>query len=300
MSKTIAHIDKREGLAKGVTDLLELVKIRLTMVVVLTAVGAYIVASQGEITLLQFVFLSIGGFGVTGAANAINQVLEKDFDKLMVRTKNRPVAAERMTISSAVLMAGFMCLTGITALSLFNPVTAFFGMLAFILYGFVYTPLKRYSSVAVWIGAIAGAMPMLIGVMAFDPSLMGLGLWLFSIQFAWQFPHFWAIAFIGHKEYKKAGFQFVPTENGVPSKQLGISSVLFSIALLLIGFVGYYLGHVGILGLSIGTVMHVVFVHYSWKFLKRFNTPSAHHLMFYSLIYIPAILFVIIIDKIIF
>ena len=183
-----ASLTQPLGRSKAGTNVLadgfELIKFRLTSVVVFSSLASYVIASNNGFDIRALMLLCIGGFGVAGASNALNQVLEKDYDRLMRRTKNRPVTAGRMTMSTAVLIAGFLCLIGVTALAFFNLVTALLGMLAFILYAFVYTPLKRYSSIAVLIGAIAGAMPMAIGVVAFAGSLTYLALFLFAIQFA--------------------------------------------------------------------------------------------------------------------
>ena len=299
MNKSISHITtKAASRSISIGQWLELTKYRLTSIVVLTAVGAFAVASMGTCSFGELLLLAIGGYGVTGASNALNQVLEKDFDSQMSRTKDRPVASGQMTSSTAVLFAGFTCLLGVTALALFNPVASFFGMLAFVLYAFVYTPLKRYSSVAVTIGAIAGAMPMAIGVLAYDPGNIQLALFLFAIQFAWQFPHFWAIAYLGFEEYDKAGFQFIPEDDNHPSKTIGISSIVFSILLIMICAGGYFIGEVSFFMSGALVLISGVFCWYAIRFYKRFTTESARQLMFYSLIYIPAILFILIMDKI--
>ncbi len=144
-----------------------LVKWRLTLTVVFSSVMAFAIAAGSEISLLPSLILGVGGILITGAANAMNQILERDYDKLMERTKDRPVASNTMPISEAVVIAGLMLLFGVIALALFNPLTAFLGVLSFIIYAFIYTPLKRYSTAAVAVGAIPGALPTLIGCVAF-------------------------------------------------------------------------------------------------------------------------------------
>ena len=161
-----------------IQDLLQLVKFRLSATVVLSSLLAYLIAASGEVSLTAMLILAAGGFLTTGAANTLNQVLEKDFDRLMKRTANRPLAAGRMTISEAVLAAGFMSLFGISLLAVFNPWTAFFGTFALVSYAFVYTPMKRVSPGAVAIGAIPGALPTLIGCVAAQGELTWLGLTL--------------------------------------------------------------------------------------------------------------------------
>ncbi len=279
-------------------DYAMLVKMRLTSLVVFTAVGAYYVATGLDASLASILTLALGGFGVAGASNAINQVLEKDYDKLMKRTAGRPLPSERMSTASAVLFAGMLCLMGITALATFNVMAAFTGMLAFVLYAFVYTPMKRYSRAAVFVGAVAGAMPMLIGVVAYSGELTILALLLFAIQFAWQYPHFWSIAFLGHEDYSNAGFNFVPT-NADGSIQRNIASSSIAYAVLLIGLCLslYVYGYSGVTASVVLGLMTAMYLFYSVKFYKEFDLGSAKQLMFSSLMYIPMVLIVLIIDK---
>jgi protoheme IX farnesyltransferase len=279
---------------------MQLVKMRLTSLVVITAVASYAIAADLNASWWSLLLLGIGGFGVAGASNALNQVLEKDFDKLMKRTENRPLPAGRLSISNAVMFAGFLCLFGITALALFNVMAALFGMIAFILYAFVYTPLKRYSSVAVFVGAIAGALPMLIGVVAFTGELTTLAVSLFLLQFAWQYPHFWSIAFLGFDDYKRADYEFIPTDgDGNISKRISYSSVFYSSGLMIFSIALFLIGLVGLLTSISLTVLSGIYLFYSVRFMKEFNTESAKALMFSSLIYIPLVLVFLSIDKLI-
>jgi heme o synthase len=288
------------SIGSTVNDYLQLIKMRLTSLVVLTAIGAYYLASSLETSLLSLVLLGVGGFGVAGASNALNQVLEKDYDKLMQRTMDRPLPTNRLLPANAVLFAGLLCVVGVTALSLFNSLAAFFGMLAFVLYAFVYTPLKRYSSAAVFVGAIAGAMPMLIGVVAFEGKLTTLGLILFAIQFAWQYPHFWAIGFMGFEDYSKAGYNFIPTnDNGLIDRKIGYSSIFFSSCLVLFPIGMYLFEFITLIGALSLLTISVIYLYYSVLFTKDFNMQSAKKLMFSSLMYIPLVLFILLIDKLI-
>jgi len=282
----------------GFDDYLKLIKMRLTSLVVFTAIGSYLVASGLSYSVLDLVLLAIGGFGVAGASNALNEVLEKDYDKIMTRTQNRPIAAGRMTMSHGVLFAGFLCLVGVTALAFFNMLTAFLGMLAFMTYAFVYTPMKRYSRAAVFVGAVAGAMPMLIGAVAVSGTMTWLALALFFLQFAWQYPHFWAIGFLGFKDYKKAGFKFVPSHGDQIDKTIGLSSVIYSLSLVALAIGMIYSQMTGI---AAGVVMIILALIYTWTavgFYRKFDMASAKRLMFGSLIYLPVAMLVLIIDKI--
>jgi protoheme IX farnesyltransferase len=277
----------------------QLVKVNLTLIVVFTAVGSFIIASGLTVTWIQVLLLGLGGFLVTGASNAINEVLERDHDKYMKRTMNRPLVTGRISVSEAVLAAGMMCMVGITLLSLFNPLCGLLGMIAFVLYAFIYTPLKRYSSAAVFVGAISGAMPMLIGVVAFTGELTLLALSLFLIQFFWQYPHFWSIAFKGYKDYKKAGFKFIPEgDENVPSKEIGISGILMSLMLIPALGLLFYAGiqswvTIGILGL-----MTISFIALAIRFHLKFDEKTALQLLLGSIAYIPAALLMIIIGMI--
>jgi len=282
----------------GFDDYLKLIKMRLTSLVVFTALGSFLVASSLSYQIIDLLLLAVGGFGVAGASNALNQVLEKDYDKLMTRTQDRPIAAGRMSMSHGVLFAGFLCLLGVTALALFNMLTAFLGMLAFMTYAFIYTPMKRYSRAAVFVGAIAGAMPMLIGVVAFSGSITWLALALFILQFAWQYPHFWAIGFLGFEDYNKAGFKFVPSEGGRIDRSIGISSICYALSLVILAVVMIYTQMTGYFS---GAVLILLGAIYTWTaivFYRKFDMSAAKRLMFGSLIYLPVAMLVLIIDKI--
>lgn len=292
------NINDQLDLSSAWSDFAQLIKMRLTSLVVFTAVVSYAIAGGLSVSLWSLVLLAVGGFGVAGASNALNQVLEKDFDKMMARTENRPLPAERMTVSTAVMLSGFLCLIGITALSSFNVMAALFGMIAFILYAFVYTPLKRFTRAAVFVGAISGALPMMIGVVAYTGELTELAIALFLVQFAWQFPHFWSIAFLGFEDYKKAGYDFIPTnEVGEMDHSVSVSSFVYATCLVVLSAIMVYLN---IIGLIAGLSMALVSLVYLWcsiVFWRNYDTKSAKHLMFTSLIYIPLVLFLLSIDK---
>ena len=299
MSRSVAkHITLKQVVADTVGDYLMLIKMRLTSLVVFTALASYLIASGLSFTGIDLLLLAIGGFGVAGASNALNQVLEKDYDILMTRTKGRPIASGRMTMSHGVMFAGFLCMLGITALAVFNVLTAFLGMLAFVTYAFIYTPLKRYSSAAVFVGAIAGAMPMLIGVVAFTGTMTWLAIALFAIQFAWQYPHFWAIGFLGFEDYKNAGFKFVPTSEGQADHGIATSSIAYAAVLIAIGIVMGVQGLIGMIATVLMVVLGLTYLWYAIKFYKEFDMASAKKLMFSSLLYIPIVMLVLIIDKI--
>jgi protoheme IX farnesyltransferase len=287
------------GLLQRVQDLKMLVKFRLTTTVVFSSVMAYLIAATGPVNGWAIAILATGGFLVTGAANALNQVLEKDFDKLMSRTADRPLAAGRMKVSEAVLAAGFMSLIGISFLALFNPWTAFLGTFALVSYSFVYTPMKRVSPDAVTIGAVPGALPTLIGCVAAQGELTWLGLTLFGIQFLWQFPHFWSIGYLGREDYAKAGYRLLPVKDGqLNLRKLGGQALLATVVLIPIGLLPTWLGVTGWVAGATVVVLGMGYAYFAWRFQREPVRKTALQLMFYSFVYIPLSLLVIWGDKI--
>jgi protoheme IX farnesyltransferase len=281
-----------------VQDYKLLVKFRLTLTVVFSSVVAYLIAAPGSINWIAVGILALGGFLVTGAANALNQALEKDYDKLMKRTANRPIAAGRMTVSEAVMSAGFMALIGITLLALFNPWASFLGMLALVSYSFLYTPIKRISPIAVVVGAIPGALPTMIGCVAAQGQLTMLALTLFAIQFFWQFPHFWSIAWLGFDDYSKAGYNMVPSDGDKPNRTIAFQAFVYALFLMPVAITPYFLGATGWVSALVALVLTIAYAGFSWRFYKENSRKTALQLMFFSFTYIPVVLLVMLIDKI--
>jgi protoheme IX farnesyltransferase len=274
-----------------------LVKMRLSLTVVFSSIMAFLIAAD-HISWTAVLTLAAGGFLVTGAANALNQVLEKDYDCLMKRTADRPIAAGRMSVSEGVLSAGMMSLFGITFLAMFNPWTAFFGTFSLVLYSFVYTPMKRISPAAVTIGAIPGALPTLIGCVAAQGGLTYLALGLFALQFFWQFPHFWSIGWLGFEDYQKAGYQLVPTQNGERDRTIGKQALVYAALLIPVSLLPYYLGVSGWVSAVLVMLLSVIYVVFSYSFYKNWDRKSALQLMFYSFFFIPFALLAYFADKI--
>lgn len=281
-----------------VWDFGALVKFKLNLTVVFSAVMAFLIANQGEIDWLAVGILAVGGFCVAGAANALNQAFEKDFDKLMKRTADRPVAAGRMSFSDAVLTAGILSIIGLMLLALFNPWASFFGMIALLSYAFLYTPMKRISPAAIAIGAFPGALPMLIGCVASQGEITALAFALFALQFFWQFPHFSAIGFLGFEDYQKAGFRFVASHNDKPHPNLGIQSMLYALCLIPVGLLPFINGYTGIPSAIILVVASLVYAWMGWRLQTHNNRKSALELMFSSFIYLPIVLLALWVDKI--
>ncbi len=267
-----------------------LVKFKLTLTVVVTSQLGYLVAAGSSMQWTVLALLTIGGFLVAGAANALNQVLEIDFDKLMDRTKNRPLAANRRKSSDAVLLAGLMSVVGITLLALINPLSALLGMISLISYSFIYTPMKRVSTLAVGLGAIPGALPVLIGCTAHSALLTTLGLSLFALQFLWQFPHFWAIGFLAFDDYKKAGFKLLPMKDGMIDRRIGLSSSVYAALLVVICVMMIFMGVGSVIGASIGVILSIVYLIVSVKFYIGHDRATARALMFSSFAYMPLLL----------
>ena len=282
-----------------IKDLGLLFKFRLSFVVVLSSVLAYMIAAP-NITAAGLILLWIGGFCVTAAANALNQILEREYDGLMVRTAGRPVAAGRMSVSSALIAAGLLCLVGFVILSAFNPITGFLGMVALISYSFIYTPLKRVTPLAVTVGAFPGALPVIIGVTAATGEITALAASLFAIQFLWQFAHFWAIAWLADDDYKKAGFYLLPGTSGKKDNSVGWHSFSYSILLVPFSFLPWLFGFTSLFSCILAAAIAVWYCYMALLFAKEANDSTARKLMFSSFIYLPLVLIIFLLDKIIF
>ena len=270
-------------------DLAALVKFRLSATVVLSSVLAYMIAlGAGAFSWWAITVLTMGGFLTTAAANILNEILEKEYDGLMERTKSRPLATGRMSTSDALLIAGMSSIGGITLLALFNPWTAILGMVSLISYAFVYTPLKRVGPIAVLVGAIPGALPALIGSAAAESSITTLGLTLFAIQFFWQLPHFYAIGFLGFKDYQKAGFKLVPEAAGqADTATLSRDSIASTLILLPLGVLPYFLGATTLWAAVVVTLLGAVFTYFAVRFRNRPERKTALAMMFFSFAYLP-------------
>ena len=276
------------------SEIKSLTKFKLSLMVLMSSILGYLVVAGFQTSPLILALLTVGGFLITAAANILNQVLERDYDALMDRTKNRPLAANRMKVSDAVLMAGIAMVLGIGMLAFINPLTALLGTLSLLTYAFVYTPLKRYSTASVAVGAIPGALPVLIGTCAFEGTLSVLGLTLFGIQFLWQFPHFWAIGWLSFEDYKKAGYKLLPiNDEGNIDDNIGMYSGIYALLLIPVCYLGF------VNDARISMTMFILSIALSLAYLvfcillqKRKNRKSALGLMFSSFFYLPLILLV--------
>lgn len=267
------------------------------MVVFSSVVGYLLVPGIG-FNLVKVLTLFAGGLLVSGAANTINQLLEKETDKLMARTAVRPLPAGRMSETEAIILAVVTGVSGLVILALgFNLLCAGLSLLSLVLYGFVYTPWKKWNSLAVLVGAVPGALPLLIG-WAGGANEIGNGGWaLFAIQFLWQFPHFWAIAWIGHKDYTRAGFKLLPA-GGEPNKLIALQAVLYTLLLIPAGLLPYYLGISGQSSAIIVLLVTLFFLYRAINLYRKADVPAARKLMFGSYIYLMIMQFALLFDKI--
>jgi protoheme IX farnesyltransferase len=271
------------------SDFSKLIKLRLTFLVVFSASISYLIGSKenGVIIWGDWAKLIIGGFLVTSAANCFNEIIEKDLDKLMKRTQDRPIPAGHMTTGQALVLGLGMAMAGTYLLGGLNILTGLLSVFSIILYAFAYTPLKRKSPIAVFVGAIPGALPPLIGYVAAHGKIDSIALILFGIQFVWQFPHFWAIAWVLDDDYKLAGFRLLPTQKRDRTSAI----ITFIVTLLLLpvsllptiyGYGGYYVGGVSL-------ICSLIFLYQAFTLMRTLQVGSARKLMFGSFFYLPVV-----------
>ena len=280
-------------------DYLQLVKPSLSIMVVFSSVVSYLLAPNVvDYDWQMILLLFVGGMLVTGSANAINQVVEKDTDALMKRTAKRPIAAGRMSMTEGWAFAIICGIAGVLILGyFFNWLSAGLAAFSLFLYAFIYTPLKKINAVAVLIGAFPGALPCLIGWAAGADEL-SLGGWvLFAIQFLWQFPHFWAIAWVAHKDYSNAGFKLLPSEQG-PTKYTALQTIVYSLLMIPVGMIPYYIGMSGITSLIIVLLANLFLVMQCVRLYRSMEVKAARRVMFSSYIHLPVVLLALLMDKI--
>ncbi|PWT74399.1 MAG: protoheme IX farnesyltransferase [Bacteroidetes bacterium] len=285
-------------IASKLQDYKLLIKFNLSFMVVFSAVISYLLAPRvTAYDLTAILILFAGGMLVTGSANAINQIVEKDTDAMMKRTASRPVASGRMSVEEATAFAVISGLGGTLLLWHFNFLTAALAAVSLFIYAFIYTPLKKISAISVLVGAVPGALPCLIGWAAGNDDLSAGGWILFGIQFFWQFPHFWAIAWIAHKDYSKAGFKLLPSGEG-QTKYSAIQAIIYSLLLLPVGVLPYFYGMSGIVSLGIVLLANLFMVWQCLRLYREMTVQAARRVMFSSYIYLPVVLLALLIDKV--
>ncbi|MEP2671363.1 MAG: heme o synthase [Cyclobacteriaceae bacterium] len=285
------------ALAKA-KSFIELLKVRLSLLVAFSCAFGYGLASRGDINWGVLLMVTLGGFLLSGASVCINQILEKDFDKVMKRTMERPIPTGRVTPNEATLFA-ILCM-GLSVWILWmytNPLTVLLSLISMVLYSFVYTPLKRVGPIAVFVGAIPGALPPLLGWIAATGQITHEALIIFGIQFIWQFPHFWAIAWVADDDYQKAGFKLLPSKEG-KNINTAIQIMVYTMFLIPLGLLPAVFGITGIYSAMVATVCGVAFFAQTFSLMKTGSRQSALRIMFGSFLYLPIVQIAYLLDKV--
>ena len=246
---------------------------------------------------LGIFLISLAGFVLTGAANIVNQLKEIELDKLMKRTQNRPLPLQIISLQEAYWFTSLVAFSGIFLLWFFtNPLTTWLGILSMVLYVFAYTPLKRVGPIAVFVGAIPGAMPPLLGWTAATGEITYEALIIFGIQFIWQFPHFWAIAWVSDEDYKRAGFKLLPSGGG-QDLNTAIQIMIYTLFLLPLGLLPSYFGLTGLNSGIVATICGVLFLAQTFSLMRDCSRKSAMKIMFGSFLYLPIVQIAYLLDK---
>jgi protoheme IX farnesyltransferase len=291
-------IIKKVNFSAIFSDFKQLTKVGLSLSVVFSSLAGYLLAAE-EIQYTTLILLAIGGYLMVGASNAFNQIIEKDTDALMKRTMNRPLPTGRMHVSMAMVIAITFTIVGLSILYSINPKSALFGAISIFLYTSIYTPLKAVTPLAVFVGAIPGAIPFMLGWVAATNTFSIEPGMLFLIQFFWQFPHFWAIAWLQYDEYKKAGFNLMPM--GQKNKKAVIQIIIYTICLIIVSIIPvlkmtgsfYIYPLTSVILVALGSTM----LYYAFKLYKYQSNKEARQLMLSSVLYITLIQVIYVVDK---
>ncbi len=281
-----------------VSDFKEITKMRLSLSVVFSSIAGYLLGAD-TVSFYTLLLLAFGGYFMVGASNAYNQIIEKDLDALMKRTKNRPIPSGRMSVKAAFILATIFTILGVTVLYIINPQTAMFGAISIFLYTSAYTPLKTKTPLSVFVGAIPGAIPFMLGwVAATDDFGIEPGT-LFMLQFFWQFPHFWAIGWFLHDDYQKAGFNMLPT--GKRDKATAVQTILYTVWTIIVSIIPVF-GFTGDLQLTIvGAIVvflaGLIMLYYAIQLFKKMTAVAARQLMLASVLYITLVQIIYVLDK---
>lgn len=287
---TFTSFDKLKGY-------FQLLKFRLSFLVTFSGGIAYLLAARTDINWNLFALFSLGGFLVTGSANIINQIIEIDTDKLMKRTMNRPLPTGLLSSNEAMVFSVLLGISGLLIhLVYFNALTAVLSLISLILYGFVYTPLKKVGPIAVFVGAFPGALPPMIGWVAQSGVLQYEALILFGIQFVWQFPHFWAVAWVAFEDYTKAGFKLLPYKGGRDTNT-AFTIMIYALFLIPISLLPAYFGLTGRNSAVIVTLSGLIFLAQTFYLMKKCDRRAALWTMFGSFLYLPVVQIALLVDK---
>ena len=281
-----------------ISDFKEITKVRLSVSVVFSSIAGYLLGTD-VVEIFTLVLLAFGGYFMVGASNAFNQIIEKDLDVLMDRTKNRPIPAGRMSVNTAFIIAVIFTILGLASLYIINPRTAMYGAISIFLYACVYTPLKTKTPIAVFVGAIPGAIPFMLGWVAASNDFGIEPGTLFALQFFWQFPHFWAIGWFLFEDYEKGGFFMLPTRK--KDKGTAAQIIMYTVWTILVSIIPVF-GFTGDLQLSIVAailvfVLGLVMLRYAIVLFKVRTAKAAKELMLASVTYITLLQIIYVVDK---
>lgn len=290
---------EKSAVSSKISDYQTFLKIRLATLVVFSAAITYMLASGDQFSWSVLGWVVLGGFLVTGSSNGFNQIWEKESDKLMSRTQDRPLPKSRMKVREGFVLAFIVGIIGSVILFRINFLTGVLGLASLLSYATVYTPMKKVSSWAVFVGAFPGAMPPLIGWVAFTGEFTPAALSLFALQFMWQFPHFWAIAWRSHEDYKRAGFHLLPSIDG-KDKRSAMQIFLYTVFMVPISLLPLLpqFGPVG--GWFSALVLllsSIIMLYPAWMLFKTMDDKWATKLMFASFIYLPIVLLAFLFDQ---
>jgi heme o synthase len=275
-----------------------MLKFRLSLLVVFSGAFGFSLATPlaAALDYNRLLWLCIGSFMITGCANIINQMIEKDYDKLMKRTANRPLPTGLLSLQEAGMFAFVLGLVGTLLLFFFvNPISAGLSLFSLVLYAFVYTPLKRISPICVFVGAFPGALPPLIGWAAMTGEVSIEAFVIFAIQFIWQFPHFWAIAWVAHEDYTHAGFRMLPGEKNINT---AFQIMIYTLFLIPLGLLPSQFGISGFASAIVATCLGVLFLAQTFYLMRTGTNRAALMMMFGSFIYLPVVQIAYLIDRV--
>lgn len=276
----------------------EMLKVRLSLLVAFSCAFGYMLAVKGSVNVQTLLMLTFGGFLMSGASVCINQIIETDLDKIMTRTAGRPLPTGRLSKTEVTVFTILCMLASTWILWIYtNPLTVALSLVSMVLYGFVYTPLKRVGPVAVFVGAIPGALPPLLGWIAATGVISHEAMIIFGIQFIWQFPHFWAIAWVADDDYKKAGFRLLPSGGG-KDLNTAIQIMTYTMFLIPLGLLPAKFGITGIDSAIVATICGVAFFAQTFSLMKTGSRKSAVRIMFGSFLYLPIVQIAYLLDKV--
>ncbi len=275
----------------------EITKFRLSLLVALSSVFGFFISSS-KVDIYEVFILLVGGYLISSSSVINNQILEKDLDKMMNRTNKRPIPTGRISVYKSVIMSIFSMIIGLFLISFYlNIYAALLSFISLILYSFVYTPMKKFGPIAVFIGAIPGALPPLIGWVASTGQITLEAIIIFSIQFIWQFPHFWAIAWMYDDDYKKVGFKLLPN-NGEKNLKTAVNIMIYTLFLIPLGLLPTIFGITGIISGTVAVFLAIIFLAQTFKLINDYSRESAVKVMFSSFIYLPIVQISYVLDKI--